>query len=249
MKKSKVTLFLNKIQSLPCTGGMTFIELIVVMSLFTIFASLTLFQFSTFSGSVSIQTLSQDIALKLVQAQKSGSSGAYPNLVNPVTQAGLIPIDWTPAYGVHFDTSSGSTNHFTYFFDGVGLGLPVGTIPNGKFDDFGSTGCLGGNECLDEITINSGDHIVGLCVEVTGGNSCVVDATGLFLSSGGSTVTDLDIIFSRPNLSAKIIAYNGSGGAAILPSSIISAKISITSASGTHKKIISVYPVGQITVE
>ena len=246
MKKNSTKNFLKNLRLLSRVQGMTFIELIVVMSLFTIFASLTLFQFSTFSGSVSIQTLSQDIALKLVQAQKFGSSGAYPNLINPVAtnQQQFIPIDWVPTYGVHFDTSTGPANNFIYFFDGTNVGF-LDVARNGKFDSYSSNDCLGGNECLDEVTINGGDRIMGLCVE-TPSASCVVDTAGVFVS--GTTVTDLDVTFSRPNLSAKISAYTGAG-APILPANILSAKISVASANGAHKKIITVYPVGQITVE
>ena len=247
MKKNSTTNFLKKLRSSSRVQGMTFIELIVVMSLFTIFASLTLFQFSTFSGSVSIQTLSQDIALKLVQAQKFGSSGAYPNLINPATQGLFIPADWTPTHGVHFYVATGAipgSSDFQYFFDGTQGGL-LDINRNNKFDASALNDCSGADECLDNIIINGGDHIMGLCVE-TSVASCVVDSMGRFAS--GTTIENLDIMFSRPNLSAKISAYTGTG-VPILPANILSAKISVASANGSHKKIITVYPVGQITVE
>ena len=216
--------------------GLTFIELIVVAVIFSILAGISLFQFGSFSSSVSLQNVSQDIALRLVQAQKDGSSGSFPRLVTPL-QGNLIPIPWTPAFGIHFSVPTGSSStDFVSFFDGV---FPI----NNKYDV--DIPCSGGGECLDSISITSGDKIVGLCIE-TGNIVCTPSADGTFTQG---SVQNIDIVFKRPNLAALISAYDGNGNDSLNGAVATVAKISIQSKNGQHYKIITVYPIGQITVD
>src|SRR5438045_1959211 len=60
--------------------GVTFLELIVVISIFAIISTTVLLRFSIFSTSVSLQNLAQDIALKIEQAQNASINGVYPKL-------------------------------------------------------------------------------------------------------------------------------------------------------------------------
>lgn len=222
-------------------SGLTFIELIVVAAIFSILAAVSLFRFGGFTANISIQNVTQDIALKLVQAQREGSSGSYPRFINPL-QATLLPTaptPWTPAYGIHFFVPVGGVStEFFYFFDrGPFFGIEH------KYD--GGTSCDGTDECIDKITINSGDTIVGLCVETT--ILCVSSSDGTFVS--GQVVDNLDVAFKRPNLSAIIHGYDTTGGDIVPFTSITAGKISVRSKDNEHYKIITVYPVGQITVE
>lgn len=214
--------------------GLTFIELIVVATIFSILAAVALFQFGGFTSNVSLQNISQDIALRMVQAQRDGSSGAFPRFIVPA-QSLLIPSPWTPSFGMHFyiDSSQGYTDKFTYFFDST-------NFPNPKQYNGSSNTCDPTTECLDLITINSGDKIVALCVE-TSSSSCTFDGSGQILT--GSPVTNLDVVYTRPNLSAKITVY---------PETILqisAAKIVVQSKNGEQHKTITVYPVGQIAVD
>ena len=45
--------------------GLTFIELIVVLSIVSVIAGVILFKFSDFSNNITLQNLSQDIALRI----------------------------------------------------------------------------------------------------------------------------------------------------------------------------------------
>ena len=55
--------------------GMTYVELIVVLSIFSIMTSVVLFNYGAFQAKVDIKNLASDIALKIVEAQKSALSG------------------------------------------------------------------------------------------------------------------------------------------------------------------------------
>jgi prepilin-type N-terminal cleavage/methylation domain-containing protein len=79
--------------------GFTLLEVAFVITIFAVMASVVLFRFKDFGAKTAFDNLSQDIALRIVQAQKSAISGALnPNFVgtgNP------------PAYGVYFKAGTG----------------------------------------------------------------------------------------------------------------------------------------------
>src|SRR3989344_6451778 len=77
--------------------GMTYVELIVVLGIFGVISSVVMFNYGEFQDKVEIKNLASDIALKVVEAQKSAMSGKLP--VNP-------PSGWKPAYGVYFPSVS-----------------------------------------------------------------------------------------------------------------------------------------------
>ena len=114
-----------------CQKGMTYVELIVVLSIFAVMSSIVLFNHGKFQAKVDIKNLANDIALKIVQAQKDAMSGKWN------TNA---PSGWKPSYGVYFDLSV--PNHFIYFAD----------FSNDHIFNDGS--CYG--ECLDNINITKG---------------------------------------------------------------------------------------------
>jgi len=85
--------------------GMTYVELIVVLSIFSIMTSVVLFNYGAFQAKVDIKNLASDIALKIVEAQKSALSGKLS------TQVFISK----PAYGLYFNTSPSTS--FIYFAD------------------------------------------------------------------------------------------------------------------------------------
>ncbi|MFA6585795.1 MAG: type II secretion system protein [Candidatus Paceibacterota bacterium] len=113
--------------------GMTYVELIVVLSIFATMTSIVLFNYNTFQAKVDIKNLANDIALKIVEAQKAAVSGKW----NPV----VINSDWKPTYGVYLDKSDYTT--IVYFND---LSSPLNYIP-----DVGET--------LDSFKITKGNSI------------------------------------------------------------------------------------------
>lgn len=125
-------------------AGMTYVELIVVLSIFSVMTSIVLFNYGAFEANINIKILANDIALKLVEAQKSSISGKLP----PLAQQTFINSTWKPSYGVYFDTATVNNKNFFYFVDLV--------VQNSFYD---SSSCPGSGECLDNIAITKGSYI------------------------------------------------------------------------------------------
>jgi prepilin-type N-terminal cleavage/methylation domain-containing protein len=155
--------------------GMTYVELIVVLSIFSILSSVAIFSYGDFQAKVDIRNLASDIALKIVEAQKSSLSGQLP----PLTQQLQINSTWKPSYGVYF-TLTDNTN-FIYFTD---LNNPT---QNSQYD---VSSCPGTGECLDKITITKNNSISRLDVFYQDGTT--------------APLNDLTVSFSRPNSGAII---------------------------------------------
>jgi type II secretory pathway pseudopilin PulG len=88
--------------------GMSYVELIVVLSIFATLSSVVIFNYGDFQARVDIKNLASDIALKIVEAQKSSINGVLP-------LSGYVST-WKPAYGVYFDTVT-NNKQFFYFAD------------------------------------------------------------------------------------------------------------------------------------
>jgi len=128
-------------------AGMTYVELIVVLSIFSVMTSIVLFNYNGFQSKIDIRVLANDIALKIVEAQKAAISGKLP----PKSLIPFVPyVDtWKPSYGVYFDKVNYKDN-FIYFFD----------FNNDSFYDM--AGCSGTEECQDNIFMTKGNFISGL---------------------------------------------------------------------------------------
>lgn len=120
-----------KAKSCKLNRGMTYIELIVVLSIFAVLSSVVVFNYGDFQARVDIRNLSSDIALKVVEAQKAALSGALP-------QTAVLPT-WKPSYGVYFNTTT--PTQFIYFVD------------------LDSLGDLSGGETLETISITKNNSI------------------------------------------------------------------------------------------
>jgi len=163
--------------------GMTYVELIVVLSIFSVMTSVVVFNYGGFQAKVDIKNLASDIALKIVEAQKSSVSGELP--------LRSMPTDWKPSYGVYIDIDNDNKSFF-YFTD---LG-----IQDGIFND---TICGGTGECLDKITITKGNIISRLEVFGTGCLGTTVDNLNILFKRPNSGA----IISSNPPLSCSSIFY------------------------------------------
>src|SRR3989338_5082429 len=87
-------------------AGFTFIELVMVLTLFGILSGIVLFNFNSFSSSISLQNFAQDIALQVKQAQSNSISGK--------ASFSFLPPN-VPSYGVYFDITKNS--EFIIFAD------------------------------------------------------------------------------------------------------------------------------------
>lgn len=158
---------------------MTYVELIVVLSIFSVMSSIVLFNYSEFQSRVDIKNLSADIALKIVEAQKAAISGLMPIKNIPIT----IP-PWKPAYGIYFNTTSNNKS-FVYFADTDqnNFNSDVSFCNTASFND----------ECISKIDITKGNYISNITV---------------YFPSSSQVVTDLSLVFKRPN-SGIIMYSNG----------------------------------------
>jgi prepilin-type N-terminal cleavage/methylation domain-containing protein len=96
LKNFKTNYYKLKAKSYKLDKGMTYVELIVVLSIFSVMTSIVMFNYSDFQDKVDIKILANDIASKIVEAQKSAMSGALQ---------GITPAGWKPSYGVSFNSS------------------------------------------------------------------------------------------------------------------------------------------------
>ncbi len=159
--------------------GFTFIEIITVISIFSIMAGVVLFNFSDFTDSVNIQNLIQDVALEFNLAQRSAITGLIQTDPNKQFIAGQPPM-----YGVYFNQIDPSK--FIYFLSPDG-----NTVLDYTGNPF--TSCSQNNECLDVITMNGGNV----------SNIYIDNGTG---ESVCSAPCELSITFVRPFPDATIYA-------------------------------------------
>jgi len=156
--------------------GMTYVELIVVLSIFSVMSSIILFNYNKFQAKVDIRNLANDIALKIVQAQKEAMSGVLPV---------QTPIDpWKPSYGVYFNLNDEKS--FVYFTD---------LDQNGSYDNSLCPSDI--EECIDKINITKGNKISKLNVFYQNGTSQSINEMTLIFTRPNSGV-----IFSTQTFSA-----------------------------------------------
>ena len=204
--------------------GMTYVELIVVLSIFAIISAISFYNYGAFQANVDIKNLASDIALQIVQAQKASLNGLQDSRVTD--------LSWKPSYGVYFniledpDSDRISFNtKFNYFVD---------FSPQDGF--FTDTTCSSINgECLNKIKITKDNFVSGIETCSVPGSACI--------SGAGRRIEDIAITFKRPDSGA--IFYSNGSLLSVTGSNFI--KISIESPSGMMS-FIRIYPSGRIQV-
>lgn len=158
--------------------GMTFIELIVVLGIFSVISGIVLFNFSDFNNNITLQNLAQNIAMKIKQAQTYAMTGKNPQIF-----VGACPnaTDCRPSYGVSFKTNS--SNQFEFFAD-----LNNDSIYN--------------ESPLETVNIQTKDTIKYICLDGKSDRSFSITSSGEF--SCANRAEDLDIFFKRPLSDAMI---------------------------------------------
>lgn len=194
-------------KKIKLNSGMTYVELIVVLSIFSVLSSIVLFNYSAFQARVDIKNLANDIALKIVEAQKAAIGGMVP--LKTITAP-----DWKPAFGIYFNTTTfGSNKSFIYFAD----------TDQNNFDSDTSfcTSSGSGNECISKIDITKGNYISSIIVYNPN------------LATPTVPVTDLSLTFKRPNSGVTMYSTDQGG----LLSGISYAEITISSPQNIASKI------------
>jgi len=209
-----------KIQNTKYTSGYTFIELIIVIAIFSIISSVVLFNSGSFSSNISLQNTTADIALQIKEAQSDAISGRLNDAINLFGDK-----YYRPTYGIVFQKNN---TEFTKFVD-----LPVSQ--NWVFDKLSSNCDSSSPECLKIVKINGFDYISDIRV----GN--VGDSPSDYISIDDSDV--LNVSFQRPFPDA-IIAVEDNGVIAIYNI----AEIILTSTKSGNRKII-INAAGSIAIE
>ncbi len=145
---------------------MTYVELIVVLSIFSVVSSVVMFNYGGFQDRIEIKNLASDIAQEIVQAQRSALSGLMP--------ASGAAAGWKPSYGVYFNLSPVTENKsFIYFIDQSNAGF------------FDGTGCTG--ECLSKISITKNNYLESLRVYYLDNTSASLSNLAITFSRPDST--------------------------------------------------------------
>lgn len=181
-------------------AGMTYVELIVVLSIFAVMSSIVIFNYGTFQSKVDIKNLGSDIALKIVEAQKSSLAGLLP------TQTPTIS-PWKPSYGVYFNSTPDA---FIYFAD--------------LNDDASFEGSVCSGECIEHIAITQNNTIKSLDVFYQNDPTAypLSDLTVTFTrpnsgaiikssTSFASTISYVEITITSPNAITSTIDLYPSG--------------------------------------
>lgn len=133
----------KKLKNYRLNRGMTYVELIVVLSIFSVISTVVMFSYGDFQARVDIKNLASDIALKFVEAQKAATFGRLPS---PAQQVGL-PSNWKPSYGIHINRI-GDNKSLVYFVD---------LNSNSLYEDPNCTG-----ECVEKVSITKNNTISNL---------------------------------------------------------------------------------------
>ncbi|MCX6757402.1 MAG: type II secretion system protein [Candidatus Nomurabacteria bacterium] len=180
---------------------MTYVELIVVLSIFSIMSGVLLFGYGDYGKQVDVQNLSQEIALQIVGAQKMSVSGKLLSPDQEPVLTNFAITSWKPSYGVYFSTSNPISNNsteanpvqFIPFFDASNIGYYGLDYSCGSGS--GSSIDLANDECTDIIKLGKGDKITCLFA----GSSTVTAC------DSNNSIHDLSIVFTRPNSGANIV--------------------------------------------
>jgi len=203
-----------------CQAGFTYVELIVVLSIFAVLSSVAIFNYGSFETKVDLKNLASDIALQIVQAQKAALSGL---LLPSGTFTNKGAPGGKPSYGVFFNTNGtvqgANSTDFIYFAD----------LNNDYI--FNDSDCVG--ECISKYIITKGDSISKLSYFNQG------DSTEYPLNNNNLTIT-----FIRPNSSATLY----SGGIA-LPANVSYVQITVTDQKKDIFSYIKLYPPGRVEVD
>jgi len=190
--------------------GMTYIELIVVLGIFSVLSSVAIYNYGQFQDKVDIKNLASDIALKIVKAQKASLSGQLPKVA--------VPSNWKPAYGVYFKLISPGSNKSLIYFADVDQGY--------DYDDGTFCASPGTGECVEKINITKGNVISDLSVYYIGnptptslaGSDLTVTFSrirsgGVFQSSGslGANIDYVQISILSPRGSTSLVKIYPSG--------------------------------------
>jgi len=232
-------------------SGMTFIELVVVMGIFTAISSTVLFNYRDFSDGVALQNLAQEIALQGKRAQTLASQGRSPvtlfsdaQLLN--SDESFLPADFVASYGIAFRPEV-NPRTMIFYFNSFPSDEENPDFRKLYFKDFidsnyslGDCESVQDSECLEEINITDGSYIELICL----GSEPRTDPN----CDLGTDSEELYVSFTRPFLEAYILSDNIPDTEDTEAVSNAFVKVSSRSGDQNQKRYIEFWSTGQISV-
>lgn len=213
----------NKIKN----KAFTLVELMVTIAIFLIITSVTILNYHDFKSKVSLQNLTNDIALSIRKAQ-SYAIGAKGT--------GSVIKDFTNSYGIHFSVNSSGTG-----LDGYNKSFVLFYSPStSKMYPLVNSGTCanGSNNCVELFTITGTNKIDGIIL-----NNGIVES---------STSGSLDISFLRPDPRAYFCYRANASSGSCDSVTISSASIKVSNGLNVpdkQTKTITVQNTGQISIQ
>jgi prepilin-type N-terminal cleavage/methylation domain-containing protein len=210
--------------------GMTYVELIVVLTIFSVISGITIFDYKKFEHRVEIKDLASIIASKIIEAQKNAQAGRKTS-DSSFTGQDSSGKNRKPAYGIRFDSTLTPTPpspnaSFIYFAD----------LDNSADYDVSSTcGSVPAGECLEKVEIYKGYRIKEIEISYLDPN----------ISPFICINSIIDITFKRsdPNVGFNTSCNNNNNNI-----SEVKIKISLPTQLPEISAIISVHKSGRIQI-
>jgi len=172
-------------------------ELVVVMAIFGILTSVTVYNYGKFNANIIMTNMAYEVALAVREAQvfSLGVRGSDGN--------------FDTRYGVYFNIGSeaGSQN-FVFFADRDSNGKCEDKSNPSNISDCSIIECVAGSECEQLNSLTRGIDITKLCVSEAGSIPMVFDGDISSVgecSPDGVEISEAAITFERPNPDALIL--------------------------------------------
>lgn len=206
-------------------SGFTLIEMLIVIGIIIIITAIVISSQGSFNRSILLANTTYDVALSIRHAETYGLvsriSGVSLNTGYGIDVARVSPTTFTLFADSYPVPSTSSACHPT-----ADASAPDAKPGNCTYDS-------GQNEKVTDYTLGNGITISNFCAKTSGSWACA--------TSNGSSLTSLDIVFSRPN-PIPFMSVNGSYSSTFPVTDVC---LSLTSPQG-GARFISVSSSGEI---
>lgn len=207
--------------------GFTLVEMLVVLAIIVTITAIALVGQTSFNRSIVLTETAYNIALSIRESQSYGLStrafGSVQNAGYGVRFSRLTPTQYT-TYADIFPAAPGVNN----------ARCPGHTDRSASSPEARPGNCIYSNatELIRTYTLVRGFRV---------SQFCGVTSAGTQVCSSGGTLSNLDIVFLRPNTETIITGNNGTTGFA-------RATVTVSSPDGTTSRCINVTALGAISV-
>lgn len=181
----------NKNTMPKLVSGFTLVEMLVSLSIVSLIMLTVLFNYSSFNDRLALSSAAQELAIVIRQAQTYGLT---------VRETKSTTRVFDKAYGIYFDSRSGSNRYKSYYLfvdlDGDNA-YDVGTGNCGEVT----------TECIEKITMRNEIRVSSISVP-SQVPAVINTQTGVSCSTSNQSIST--ITFLRPNPDANINFYNSS---------------------------------------